>query len=317
MATALPDDDAAGTFRTHVRNVYERADSPSYRTVAQATGVARGTIGNLLTGTGIPRWETVKKFVRVYDKRGDEQAQPDMRAWRIRYDEAFGEAAPAEATVETAPDLPHLMMRLAARIHSLEAAASPYMADLMQHRLAEFDKEVSGWAEGEIELRWPDSKVCLLNHYELASDIKAVTTPGYLSVWDTPVGRQLEQACARKPGLCTRIFRFATVSDALAKNDVLRRQHELGITVAVAVDEDGFHSGPLIPTLHGQPDDYAIIDGHSTLECVYDAAGDITGDRWHIHNRKLAHQYLRHLTQLSEQSLPYPQFAARYGETTR
>jgi hypothetical protein len=53
--------------------VYQDVRSPSYRTLrrhASFTGLqlATSTLGDLLSGRGIPRWETVEAFIRACER---------------------------------------------------------------------------------------------------------------------------------------------------------------------------------------------------------------------------------------------------------
>jgi hypothetical protein len=66
-------DDPTTAFRIRLRQVYQDVRSPSYRMLrrhASFTGLqlATSTLGDLLSGRGIPRWETVEAFIRACER---------------------------------------------------------------------------------------------------------------------------------------------------------------------------------------------------------------------------------------------------------
>ncbi|WP_239340049.1 hypothetical protein [Frankia sp. CiP3] len=294
-------------FFADIREAHRRAGSKSYRTLAERTGVASGTIGNLLNAIGQPRWSTVERFVKEC-RAVDAVAHIDMKAWKAHYDEAFGQ----EAGFPPGRSLDESELRaLAARLITALGGTRTLRERLIHTRVAEFLDEAAAWDGGEIVLRRENSIEQLADCYARSADIRAVTVPGLVSVWDTQMGQQLEAACARPGCHTSRIFRYASAEEALAKNEVMRRQHNLGIEVHVFINTEMPRVRPGIETRNATIDDFAIIDGETISESLYDTLGNPIGDRWHLQNRPAVRRYAAYIDELLRYALPYTEYATR------
>ncbi|MFC4530452.1 hypothetical protein [Sphaerisporangium dianthi] len=303
----VEDQDPRQAFFEAIREVYRLAGRPSYRTLAENTGIASATIGNLLNGVGTPRWSTIAPFVEICDP-GDVTGHVDLRAWRLRYLETFEDLAPAG---EPAADTSHQLMRLSSQLHAITDGQDPILELLVRSRVAEFADEVAAWDRDGIVLSRPSSHARLVDHYRHSSTIQAVTTPGFISIWDTAQGKELEKACARPDCTCVRIFRYSTAAEANAQRTMMGRHADLGIEVLVLIEAEIPDIERGVPTDLGMIRDYAVIDGKSIVQSVEDASGDTIADRWFLNDTRRTLPYLAHIESMRRHAQPFARFASR------
>lgn len=93
-------DDPIPGFRARLRELRAKVGNPSYEALDAAAGQATGsrlakqTTKDLLTGSGLPRWTTVEKFVRACERYATSQKLRvsaelvDVSRWKDEYDRA-------------------------------------------------------------------------------------------------------------------------------------------------------------------------------------------------------------------------------------